>query len=125
VHLFGGLAVASIAFHQFLDPTLEPYMRGTLGITSSQVSYVNMLKNASFSITSVIVGWISVRYANKLTILFVGHIIFCIAFLLLGPSFLLPIDPAVWLSVLGVAMIGVSHATTLIPTFESMLKITM
>ena len=126
VYLIGGLLIITTGLYHFLDPTLQPHMN-TLGVTPSQVNWILLSRNFSMSISAIIIGWIIYRWKNinKLEIISIGHLIYFISYLLLGPSSLLPIEPNVWLSVMSVELIGIAFSVSDIPTFEIMLKIAM
>jgi len=108
----------------FIDPTLEPHLR-PLGVTPVQVSLLFLLCTLFVAIFSPITGAYSGRKENKFHILGVGQLIFCLAFLFLGPSFIMHLSPNVLWSALGMGIMGLGYAFAFIPTFESMLKLAM
>ena len=108
----------------FLDPTVEPHFR-EMNISPEYVSIVFLLLSATYTISSPIVGWFSGYFDNKFPIMALGMFLTCDGLLLMGPSFLIPLDPSILLSVASMALIGIAYALAFIPTFESILDIAL
>ncbi|CAG2163322.1 unnamed protein product [Oppiella nova] len=108
----------------FLDPTVEPHFRD-LNISPEYVSIVFLLLSAAYTVFSPIVGWFSGYFDNKFPIMALGMFLTSVGLLLMGPSFLIPLEPSLLISVGAMGLIGVAYAIAFIPTFESILDIAL
>ncbi|KAH1004874.1 hypothetical protein HUJ05_005642 [Dendroctonus ponderosae] len=123
----------------FLDPTLEPHMRKSVGqslsgITSnlnvclqfglspSQVGLLFLLSSATYGLCSPLWGWLSDRIKHYSWLMTTGLFGSALVLLLLGPSPLLTfLQDSVWLKAVALGGLGVSTAMTVIPTYQFML----
>ncbi|XP_054156691.1 MFS-type transporter SLC18B1-like [Oppia nitens] len=108
----------------FLDPTIEPHFR-EMNISPEYVSIVFLLLSATYTVCSPLVGWFSGYFDNKFPIMALGMLVTGIGLLLIAPSFLLPIQPSLLLSVASMGLVGVAYAVAFIPTFESLLDLAL
>jgi MFS family permease len=124
VLVVGSVVVIVSQTISFLDPTVEPHFR-EMNISPEYVSIVFLLLSAAYTITSPIVGWFSGLVDNKFPIMALGLLLSSCGLLLLGPSFLIPLDPTLLMSIASMALIGVAYAIAFIPTFEAILDIAL
>ncbi|XP_077293824.1 MFS-type transporter SLC18B1-like [Arctopsyche grandis] len=105
----------------FLDPTLEPHLR-QFDLSPEQVGLVFLLFSALYGIFSPIWGWLADKI-NHHWCMMVWGLVFCsFGLLLLGPSPFLPfLENSLTLNIIGLSIIGISVALTLLPTFQGVL----
>ncbi|XP_063393718.1 MFS-type transporter SLC18B1-like [Cydia fagiglandana] len=106
----------------FLDPTLEPHMR-QLGLTTNQIGLVFLLFSSLYGIFSPIWGWVADRVHNHWCMMIWGLFLITVGLLLLGPCPYIPGLPTsvLWLDLVALAILSVSVALTLLPTFQGVL----
>jgi MFS family permease len=124
VLVVGSVVVIVSQTISFLDPTVEPHFR-EMNISPEYVSIVFLLLSAAYTITSPIVGWFSGLVENKFPIMALGLLLSSFGLLFIGPSFLIPLNPSLLISIASMALIGVAYAIAFIPTFEALLDIAL
>lgn len=116
------VVVVQASAWSFLDPFLEPQLRGNFSLSTETVGLVFLMMSATYGIFCPVWGWVADRWEHTSIMMFCGMILSSIALLLLGPTELLPfIDNYLWLNMLSLILLGVAMALAIIPTFQSMM----
>lgn len=105
----------------FLDPTIEPHFR-QYGIHPEYVGLVFLVMSASYAISSPISGWVAGKIESKAPLMVIGLMMTSFAYVLLGPSKFLQLEPTFWLSAVSMMIIGLAYSLAFIPTFEYILE---
>ncbi|XP_044742463.1 MFS-type transporter SLC18B1-like isoform X2 [Chrysoperla carnea] len=107
----------------FLDPTLEPHLRG-LHLSPEKIGLIFLLFSALYGISSPAWGWLADKCNNHWSMMVIGLLLCTSGLLLLGPSpYLSPfLDRSIWLDLIGLSILGISVALTLLPTFQRVLS---
>ncbi|XP_073987697.1 MFS-type transporter SLC18B1-like [Rhodnius prolixus] len=123
VFIIGAIIVVASNTWSYLDPTLEPHL-SRLNLTSYHVGLIFLLFAALYGIFSPIWGWVADKELNHWIMMITGLVLSSVGLLMLGPTPLLKssIGSALWMDILGLCIIGISVALTLMPTFKAILK---
>jgi MFS family permease len=78
--------------------------------------------SAAYAISSPISGWFAGRMENKAPLMVIGLMMTSVAYVLLGPSKFLQLEPTFWLSAVSMMIIGLAYSLAFIPTFEYILE---
>ena len=108
----------------FLDPTMEPHLR-QIGLAPHYVSLVFLIQSATYTLSSPVIGWISNVVPNKFQLMSIGLFLLSIEFLFLGPSEIFQMETSFTQTAVTMAFIGVSYSVAFIPTFETLLALSM
>ncbi|XP_021340006.1 MFS-type transporter SLC18B1-like [Mizuhopecten yessoensis] len=105
----------------FFDPTFANHLK-ELNLTVIQIGLMFLIGPGLYALTAPLVGWIGDTKKIPKTLIIIGNFAMSIAFLMLGPSPLVPFFPfALWTQILGCAFLGVFLGCALIPTFRTLL----
>ena len=104
----------------FLDPTIEPHFR-QYGINPEYVGLVFLTMSAAYAISSPIAGYFAGKIENKAPMMVIGLLMTAFAYLLLGPSKFVGLEPSFWISSVAMLIIGLAYSLAFIPTFETIL----
>ncbi|KAL1513327.1 hypothetical protein ABEB36_002749 [Hypothenemus hampei] len=105
--------------NSFIDPTYEPHLSKTFGLTPTQVGLLFILDSATYGCSSPIFGWITDRTVNYSWLMTTGLFGTSAALLFLGPSpFLTFLKSSVWLNAVCLTGFGITTAMTIIPTYQ-------
>uniref|UniRef100_A0A224XNB2 Putative mfs-type transporter slc18b1-like protein n=1 Tax=Panstrongylus lignarius TaxID=156445 RepID=A0A224XNB2_9HEMI len=123
VFIIGAIIVVASNTWSYLDPTLEPHL-SRLNLTSYQIGLIFLLFAALYGIFSPIWGWVADKLVSHWGMMVIGLLLSSVGLLLLGPTPMLRshIGSELWMDILGLCIIGISVALTLMPTFKAILK---
>ncbi|KAK9510240.1 hypothetical protein O3M35_005067 [Rhynocoris fuscipes] len=123
VFIIGAIIIVASNTWSYLDPTLEPHL-SRLNLTSYHIGLIFLLFAALYGIFSPFWGWVADKLDNHWSMMVIGLLVSAIGLLMLGPSPILEshIGSTLWLDILGLCIIGISVALTLMPTFKAILK---
>lgn len=123
--LINGFVIVVVAqLLSFLDPTLEPHLR-LIGLAPHYVSLAFLIMSATYTLSSPVIGWISNVVHNKFQLMSIGLFLLGIEFVLLGPSEIFQLETSFTQTAVTMAFIGVSYSIAFIPTFETLLALSM
>ncbi|KAH9395762.1 hypothetical protein TYRP_020499, partial [Tyrophagus putrescentiae] len=123
--LINGFVIVVVAqLLSFLDPTLEPHLR-LIGLAPHYVSLAFLIMSATYTLSSPVIGWISNVVHNKFQLMSIGLFLLGIEFVLLGPSEIFQLETSFTQTAVTMAFIGVSYSIAFIPTFETLLALSI
>lgn len=110
----------------FLEPTIEPHFEKSLSKDANFVAIVFLVMAIAYAVMSPTTGYFAGGIINKYTLMLSGLSISSVGLLLLGPSRIIPfIEPSVPLAYVSMVLMGASYALAFIPTFETLLEISL
>lgn len=121
VSVIGSIIVVASNTWSFLDPTLEPHL-SRLNLSSYHIGLIFLLFAALYGIFSPLWGWAADKLDNHWSMMVIGLLLSAVGLLMLGPSPLLEMETSLLMDILGLCIIGISVALTLMPTFKAILK---
>ena len=123
--LVNGFVIVIVAqLLSFLDPTVEPHLR-QIGLMPHYVSLVFLIMSATYTLCSPFMGWISNIFPNKFILMSIGLVLLGIEFIFLGPAEFLQISTSFTQTTITMAFIGVCYSIAFIPTFETLLLLSL
>jgi len=102
----------------FMDPTLEPHLR-QFGITPVKLGLVFLAAACSYTTTSLIVGWISAKFQEKMIFMVLGLLLIAAGYLVLAPAPFLNLPSNMTVNTIAVVLTCIGIAVAFIPTFEA------
>ena len=115
------LAVLMSSSQTFVDPVLESHLQ-QFKLTPRMVGFVFFLFSSAFSVSSPLVGVLSVNRSTCYQMMACGVLISGVGFSLLGPSVLLPfLTPSLVLTTIGLVCLGFGIGCAYAPTFQALL----
>lgn len=106
----------------FLDPSLAPHL-SKLNLNTWQIGLMFLIAPGVYALTAPIWGWISDSKGYVKTMMIVGNSLSVLAFLMLGPTKLIPFFPfELWFVIIALMIIGLMVGCGLIPTFKGILQ---
>ncbi|XP_065192968.1 MFS-type transporter SLC18B1-like [Sycon ciliatum] len=113
-------ALLSASALGFLDPSLSPYLDKEFGLSPSKIGLVFLTGAGVYAILAPLVGFIGDKYSTR-PLIPLGLLLTGVSYQLLGPSPLLGLQPALWRTICGLALMGSGIALSLVPTSPDML----
>nr|CAD7459434.1 unnamed protein product [Timema tahoe] len=108
----------------FYSATLEPHLRSfDLGPVMLGVMFV--LSGAMYTITAPLVGRLCDTRVYPKKFISIGSMLIIISYLLVGPFPYLPLDPLLWMCVVGLIIHGIGITLILVPCFIDALQSTV
>ncbi|XP_042202248.1 MFS-type transporter SLC18B1-like [Callorhinchus milii] len=106
----------------FFDPNISLFLFEQFNLSSGKIGLVFMSLCISYSVSCPVVGYVSDRRPQWMRcMMLAGAFVSGICFCLLGPVPILHIHTQLWLVVVVLAVLGVSIATAIVPTFSEIL----
>ncbi|OXA37015.1 MFS-type transporter SLC18B1 isoform X2 [Folsomia candida] len=100
----------------FLGATLEPHLR-RFELTPLEIGLMFIIYGAVYAITAPLFGWFCDRVASPIYVLLFGAILIFTGFLLIGPAPFIPIDTIVWVTAVGLVIMGLGLSAILVASF--------
>ncbi|XP_032808592.1 MFS-type transporter SLC18B1-like isoform X2 [Petromyzon marinus] len=106
----------------FFDPNISLFLFEQFNLSSGKIGLVFMSLCISYSVSCPVVGYVSDHRPQWMRcMMLAGAFVSGICFCLLGPVPILRIHTQLWLVVVVLAVLGVSIATAIVPTFSEIL----
>ncbi len=105
----------------FLEPTLAHHLSN---YTSNQlvIAFLFSVGTITYALTIPLITLMHKDY-NKKTILIFGTLICSISYIFIGPSESIGLPPRLWLTIVGLSLMGIGCALTLVPSIPEFINI--
>jgi len=107
---------------QWYQPSLEPYVREQLGLSSFQASLLFIIDGGVYSFTAPLAGWLLDKGMDSVSMMGVGSSVICIGYLVLAPVFPFLDTPSITQIATGAGIHGLGMAINFIATLTLMTK---
>jgi len=107
---------------QWYQPSLEPYVREQLGLSSFQASLLFIIDGGVYSFTAPLAGWLLDKGMDSVSMMGVGSSVICIGYLVLAPVFPFLDTPSITQIATGAGIHGLGMAINFISTLTLMTK---
>lgn len=108
---------------QWYQPSLEPYVRNTFGLSSFQASLLFIIDGAVYSVCAPLTGKLLDRGVDGMTLLGAGSFIISLAYLVLAPVPPLAMEPSLEQIAIGAGIHGLGMAINFISTLTLMTQV--
>ena len=106
----------------YFEAMTGPYLE-RLGASQYVIGSAFLLAGIAYVLSSPISGYICDKgYLNPLTVTIIGNIILCCGLLIIGPASILPIEPNLWLTIIGGILLQSGVSTIAVCTFSDIFK---
>ncbi|XP_063433423.1 MFS-type transporter SLC18B1-like [Mytilus trossulus] len=121
--LVSGFSILVGAFSLgFMDPTLAQHL-SKLDLNTWQIGLMFLIAPGIYAFTAPLWGWITDSKGYVKTMIFIGNLLSVLAFLMLGPTSLIPFFPFnIWFMIISLIILGLMVGCALIPTFKGVLQ---
>ncbi|XP_041361318.1 MFS-type transporter SLC18B1-like [Gigantopelta aegis] len=106
----------------FMDPTLADHL-SPFKLSTFLVGLVFLCGAGMYGFTAPLWGWLSDTKGFVKSLVIVGNIISCVAYILMGPSPLFPFFPyELWLIIVSLLLVGIFLGCAILPTIKCLIQ---